>query len=249
MVEEKIFNKINLFIMDDYGEMCKFAADFILKLANYRNHMNLLMPAGTTPVGIYKLLSAQPEYYFNRFCFWNMDEYCIENNGSYDLISSNDQRSFRKYMNLNFTGDFKNIDNRFPTIENIVMPGYYDQRINNCGGLDLCINAMGEDGHTFGFNFPGVSFDSLTRLVNVNSATKDVNRGLTGFETPSYAITTGIKTGMSARQILFLVSGKRKADILHKVVYGPITEDVPATILRKHKNCIWLVDKEASSKL
>jgi glucosamine-6-phosphate deaminase len=104
---------------------------------------------------------------------------------------------------------------------------------------------MGEDGHTFGFNFPGTSSYAKTRLVWITGRTRSNDKRLTGFETPDYAITLGLTTGMAAKEILFLFSGERKAEILRKVIYGPeIRQDIPATRLRDHPLCHWIVDEK-----
>jgi glucosamine-6-phosphate deaminase len=114
----------------------------------------------------------------------------------------------------------------FPDETSAEHEGSYDEQIAAEGGIDLCLNAIGEDGHTFGFNSPGSAFDSRTRLVSVSEG-----------------------TGMSAKQVLVLVSGKRKAEILRRIMKGPISPDVPATILRQHPNCQWIVDEAAASRL
>ena len=96
---------------------------------------------------------------------------------------------------------------------------------------------------------PGTPFDSATRLVKINEQTRAVNEGLTGLDTPEFAITVGLRTGMESKEILFLVSGGRKAEILYQVIYAakPIPE-IPATILKNHPNCRWIVDKKAAGR-
>src|SRR3989344_7808774 len=89
-----------------------------------------------------------------------------------------------------------------------------------------------------GFNFPGVSFDSVSRLVRLNGNIKKVNKKLTGFEIPEYGVTIGIKTEMESKEIVFIVSGKRKAEIFKKVIMSKkVTPKLPASVLKIHPNC------------
>lgn len=236
-------------ILKDYEELSRLAAEHILKWVEANPSLSLLVPSGTTPERVYSLLSQQCEK-LQKVTLYNMDEYCIKNeNGIYSFLPPEDKRSYHYYMQKHLLNALPNVRSFFPEIENIEQPGRYDQLIKKQGGLDFCLNAMGEDGHTFGFNLPGSSFSSLTRLMAINHETKEVNEKLTGFTTPQYAITTGLQTGMLAKEVLILVSGKRKSGILKKVLNENISENIPATLLRTHPNCTWLVDEDAASYL
>jgi glucosamine-6-phosphate deaminase len=245
----KTVNGIQLTIVKDYAELSRIAAEHIMRRLAENPKLALLVPTGTTPEGVYSLLSQQPPEALNDATFYNMDEYCIKNeDGSYSFLSEEDERSYHYYMQQHLLHGHT-AKNFFPGLENIEQPGSYDAFILNQGGLDLCLNAIGEDGHTFGFNLPGSPFSSVTRLMAINEDTKEVNEKLTGLVTPQYAVTVGLKTGMSAKEVLLLVSGERKAEILRRVLYEDPTEDAPATILRAHPNCTWIVDEEAAGKL
>ena len=245
MVQEKIYNKIKITIVKDYEEMSQLAARILLKKISSNSNINLLVPTGATPKKLYEVIRKKPRKIFRKVKFFNMDEYCKNK-----LVSMNNPVSFRGYMKNNLFKYICPVKNYFPSIKNAKRQGRYDKKIKRLGGIDFCINALGIDGQTFGFNFPGASFNSITRLVKINKLTRKVNKEKTGYETPKYAVTTGLKTGMESKEVLFLVSGKQKADILSKVVYSkkPTTK-LPATILKLHPNCRWIVDKEAASKL
>jgi glucosamine-6-phosphate deaminase len=248
-VTTKLVNGIELRVASDYQDMSRIAADVIVDRVTARPSLNILAPTGTTPAGVYDLIAKSPERFTDANIF-NMDEYCEKRAGnSYSFLLPSDQRSYQFYMRQHVFKFLDESKSYFPGISNVAHPGAYDELIADNGGLDLCLNAIGEDGHTFGFNFPGSSFDSVTRLVCLNTSTKEVNKELTGMETPQYAVTVGLKTGMRAREVLVLVSGLRKADILRRVLLDEISEDVPATILKRHKNCVWIVDEDAASKL
>lgn len=250
MVQEKTYNGIDVTIASDYEELGRLAANIILERIYSHPKMTLLVPTGTTPLGVYRVLRHQNPKIFKKATFLNMDEYCILVDDKMMLIPETHPNSYKRYMNENLFNRITPEASYFPGIENVKELGHYDNFIKNLGGIDLCLDSIGQDGHTFGFNHPGTSFDSRTRLIRINKETREINRRLTGLETPEYAITTGLKTGVESREIIFLVSGERKADILYKVIYAvEPTPDIPATILRQHSNCIWIVDKKAASKL
>lgn len=250
MARTQIVDGVSLLIAKDYDELSQAASTHVLARVREDPQLSMLVPTGTTPEGLYRLLTKQPTELFDDVSFYNMDEYCERlEDGTYTFMSPSDERSYHYYMQQCVLGTFSRAKSFFPGIENIERPGIYDELIANNGGLDLCVNAIGEDGHTFGFNIPGSSFDSQTRLMVLNDDTKAVNQKLTGLETAQFAVTVGLDTGMKAREVLLLVSGGRKAEILKRVLTDDISEDVPATILRNHKNCIWIVDEAAASKL
>ncbi|MBD3248567.1 glucosamine-6-phosphate deaminase [Candidatus Woesearchaeota archaeon] len=243
MAEKKFFNDIEITVADDYPEMCRIASEIILKSIEGSKETNLLVPTGTTPKGIYKILSGKDV--FENVRFFNFDEYCTEGG----LLPEDDPRSYKYYMKKHIFDNIDCLESYFPSEKNISEEGAYDRLIAEKGGIDICLVACGEDGHIFGFNFPGSSFDSVTRKVKMDEDTLRVNKKLTGMDVPEYAVTTGISTGMKSRKIVFIVSGKRKAEILKKIVYSDISEEIPASVLRKHKNCVWIVDKGAASEL
>jgi glucosamine-6-phosphate deaminase len=210
----------------------------------------LLVPTGTTPEGFYALLAEQPSTTFDGVTFYNLDEYCEpDGKGGYKLLDPEDDRSYQYYMAQHVLNAQPSIRSVFPGIENVDEPGTYDKLIAANGGIDLAINSIGEDGHTFGFNIPGSTFDSVTHLTELNEGTRAVNQGLTGQAVPAHAISAGISTGMQARQVITLLTGERKADILRKAVWDNVSIEIPATILRTHPNHLFVIDEAAASKL
>lgn len=248
-VTKKIVNGIALHIVKDYTALSNMAAEIILQKIKEKPKLSMLVPTGTTPEGLYKLLSQKDPALFREVTFFNFDEYCVKDNDSYAFIPETDERSYRYFMNHHILQNLPTITSYFPTLENREQEGVYDRFIQQKGGIDLCINAIGEDGHTFGFNLPGSSFESVTRLIQLNNDTKAVNETLTGLETPEYAISTGLKTGMSSKEVLLLVSGQRKAEILRKIVTEAVSPAIPAIILRTHPHCTWIIDEDAASLL
>ena len=123
-------------------------------------------------------------------------------------------------------------------------------QIKEAGGIDLQVLGIGRNGH-IGFNEPGTSFDSQTRSVNLTEQTIADNAKFfeNHTQTPRQALTMGIAIIMSAKQIVLLASGKEKAKIIKQALQGPITPQVPASVLQNHPNLTVILDKPAASLL
>ncbi len=251
MPTEKTYNSVKITILENKEAVSNFVANIILERIKSFPRINILVPAGTTPEGVYEILRNQPPGIFQNTTFFNMDEYLTKKGEECELLPESHPASYRKYMRERLFNKINPYASYFPGVENIKQPGQYDELIKNLGGIDICLNTIGDDGHTFGFNFPPeAAFDSVTRFVKITEDTQRVNYGLTGVETPNYAVSIGLKTGMSAKEIILLVSGERKAEILKKIIYSSKpTKSIPATLLKEHANCHWIVDKAAGSKL
>lgn len=113
----------------------------------------------------------------------------------------------------------------------------YDSIIDNLNGIDLQLLGIGHNGH-IGFNEPNQAFNKTTHCVKLHPVTIEANsRFFSSYdEIPRYAITLGMKSIMQAKKILLAVGSTEKKDILRKALYGPITPEVPASILQLHPN-------------
>jgi glucosamine-6-phosphate deaminase len=122
--------------------------------------------------------------------------------------------------------------------------------IRRFGGIDLLILGIGNNGH-IGFNEPGTPFDSTFRIAPISQNTQKDKSKMFGGEdnVPQFGITMGIRDIMMAREILLLAKGKNKADVIRQIVQGPLTEDVPATVVRLHPGLTIIIDGEAASLL
>ena len=125
----------------------------------------------------------------------------------------------------------------------------YEQIIEKSGGIDLQILGIGKNGH-IGFNEPGSSFHSKTRVIHLDNQTRianayefqDLNK------VPKLAITVGISSIMKAKKIILLAWGN-KADIVAKSIEGDVTEQVPASVLQNHDDCTFVIDELAAEEL
>lgn len=126
----------------------------------------------------------------------------------------------------------------------------YEQKIADAGGIDIQILGIGRNGH-IGFNEPGSSIYSKTRLVTLDYSTRLANASnfANMSNVPRMAITMGIQTIMQSRKIVLMAWGNEKAAIIKTSVEGDMTEDVPASLLQQHENAEFVVDQSAASEL
>jgi glucosamine-6-phosphate deaminase len=127
---------------------------------------------------------------------------------------------------------------------------WYEQRIKDCGGIDIQVLGIGGNGH-IAFNEPGSSLGSRTRIKTLTPKTRDDNARFFEKmdEVPKYAITMGVGTIMDSKEIILLANGEKKADAVKAAIEGPITAMCPASIVQMHREVYVLLDKEAGTKL
>jgi glucosamine-6-phosphate deaminase len=228
----------------DYNEMSRCAANIIAAQITLKPDSVLGLATGSTPIGTYKLLVEsyqQGNLDFSKVRSVNLDEYC-------GLDGSHDQ-SYRYFMNTNLFNHV-NIDMANTNVPNGIATDLeqeckrYDRLIEELGGVDLQLLGIGHNGH-IGFNEPNEFFDKTTHVVDLKQSTIDANSRF--FEkiedVPRRAITMGIKSIMSARKIL-LVAGADKKDIIERALFGPITPQVPASVLQFHNDLIVVVSEK-----
>lgn len=126
----------------------------------------------------------------------------------------------------------------------------YEQKIEDAGGIDLQVLGIGSNGH-IGFNEPGSALSSKTRLITLDNSTRMANVHEFGniSQVPRMAITMGISTILKSRKIILMAWGNSKADVIRKAVEGNVTEEVPASLLQNHDDCVFVVDEGAGCSL
>lgn len=234
----------------DYKDMSRKAANIISAQVIMKPDCVLGLATGSTPIGTYKQLI---EWYnkgdldFSQIHTANLDEYK-------GLPKDNDQ-SYYYFMYNNFFKDINiNMDNT--NIPDGMEPdankecARYTKVIQELGGVDLQLLGLGHNGH-IGFNEPDDVFAKDTHCVNLTESTIEANKRFfaNADDVPRQAYTMGIKTIMSAKKILLVVSGEDKAAILKEVLCGPITPRVPASVLQLHSDVTVVADEAALSKL
>lgn len=241
--------KMEVIIKNNYEEISKLAADYLINTIKDKNDAILGLPTGSTPVGMYKEVINQykDNISFQSVRTFNLDEYV-------GLDKSN-INSYRYFMNENL---FSHIDIKE---ENIYIPNgaaidmeqeciNYEGLLKTTGQMDVMYLGIGQNGH-IGFNEPGEFLEPFTHIVKLTEETIEANkRFFDNMESvPKTAITMGIKTIMSAKRIILLASGESKAEAILKTVKGKITPKVPASILQLHDDVTLIIDKDAAKYL
>ena len=178
---------------------------------------------------------------------FNLDEYVG--------LPGTDPNSYRHYMNqhlfLQVNIDLKNTHLPDGVAEDFeVECTNYEKLIAECGGIDLQLLGIGNNGH-LGFNEPLSAFNSRTRVKVLSPATREQNALLfqSPDQVPNRAITMGVKTILDCRRCILLATGDDKAEIVAKAVEGPITSMISATALQLHSECTVILDEAAGSQL
>lgn len=234
---------------EDYQEMSRKAAEILAAQVIAKPDSVLGLATGSTPVGAYQQLirwCREGILDFSQVKTVNLDEYK-------GLKPDNDQ-SYRYFMNQNL---FSGVNIR---PENTHVPDGaeedsekacrdYDRVIEEAGGIDLQLLGIGHDGH-IGFNEPSGYFSKGTSCVTLAERTIEANKRFfnSADEVPRKAYTMGIGSIMGAEKILIVISGEDKAEITAKAFGGPVTPEVPASILQFHPNVTLVADKAALSK-
>ena len=206
------------------------------------------LATGSTPIGAYRYLAEEYEkgkVDFSEVSSINLDEYVG--------LSGQDSQSYRYFMKEQLF-DHINIDqNRTYVPDGLADSPLdacegYDKIIKESGGVDLQLLGIGGNGH-IGFNEPADSFIKETHVVTLTEDTRRANaRFFDSMEqVPTHAITMGMGGIMSARKILLMASGKGKAKALFDAFYGPISPEVPASILQLHPDVTVVADEDALS--
>jgi len=254
--EETRYEKIHNVIFSDSNEasirVAEEIADLIRKKQVQKKNCVLGLATGSSPIRVYEELVRQHKeegLSFNNVITFNLDEYL-------PMEKSNIQ-SYYYFMHEHL---FNHVD--IPA-ENVHIPDgtvasdktvtyclSYERKIKEHGGLDFQLLGIGRTGH-IGFNEPGSHFNSGTRVITLDHITRvDAAPSFLGIDNvPRKAITMGIATVRKAKRIVLLGWGENKAGIIKKTIEGDISSHVPATYLQEHKNCTFVLDKGAGSKL
>lgn len=221
--------------VENYDQLSVAAANIIASQIIMKPKCVLGLATGSSPVGAYKQLIKKcdaGELDFSTVTSVNLDEY-VGLDGTHD-------QSYRYFMNTNLF-DHVNIDKTRTFIpsgiaDDLAAEGkVYDERIETLGGIDLQLLGIGIDGH-IGFNEPADVFVKETHVVDLHESTIEANARFfaSADDVPRKAITMGMGAIMSAKKVLLVANGAAKKDIVEKAFFGPITPEVPASILQLH---------------
>lgn len=234
----------------DYQDMSRKAANIISAQIIMKPDSVIGLATGSSPLGLYKKLVERCEkgdLDFSMVKTVNLDEY--------KGLSGDHPQSYRYFMNQNLFNGI-NISKENTYVPNGLEKDSekaiadYINIIHSLRGIDLQVLGIGNNGH-IGFNEPGAPFESEVICTDLTDSTIEANKRFFDKkeDVPKQAYTMGIKVIMHARKILLVASGENKAEIVAKAIYGPVTNDVPASILQLHNDVTIIGDEAAFSKL
>lgn len=237
---------------DASASIARRIADLILERAAEGKTCVLGLATGSTPVGVYGelvRLHREEGLSFANVVTFNLDEYYP--------MQPNELQSYVRFMNEQLFDHVdipkENINIPDGTIPKSEIQEYcerYETRIELLGGIDIQLLGIGRTGH-IGFNEPGSSKDSTTRLITLDKVTRlDASADFFGEENvPRRAITMGVGSILSANEIFLIAYGEHKADVVRQAVEGEITPSVSASFLQEHPRSRFVMDNAAAQSL
>jgi glucosamine-6-phosphate deaminase len=228
-------------------EAASAVAELVAGAVRRERRLVIGLPTGRTMIPMYRVLrqvERRRRLDFSRLTTFNLDEF--------DGIPAEHPGSYRNFMRRHlFDGTNVRADAvHFPEGRPSA-PEDYDVRIENAGGMDLCIVGLGSNGH-LGFNEPGTHLTAHTHRVSLLPATRRANAYLFRGDVrrvPTHAISMGIGTILRARLVVLLATGREKAAILRRALTGPVTTRVPGSFLQVHPQVVVVLDRAAAAGL
>ena len=248
---------MQVIVCDSPSEAARLVAAEILRQLETKPDLVLGLATGSTPLGVYReLVHAHREHGtdFSRVRTFNLDEYLG--------LSPAHPQSYRAFMEEHLFGvtNFAPCNIHFPPTDHDLGGGdpnelprlfaEHEQKIRDCGGIDIQILGIGSNGH-IGFNEPTSSLASRTRIKTLTDKTLRDNARFyeEGESQPTLAVTLGIATILDAKRILLQAFGTHKAAAIKQCVEGPISSFWPATILQTHPSVTAFVDEDSGKEL
>lgn len=236
-------------VKKNYEEMCQSVADLIIDYVSKKPESLIQLPGGDTPLGIFEALvkaDKEGKIDFSKTSFVSLDEW--ENLG-YDTKGSCIQTLYDCLYNKLSIDPKKQVcffDGQGDLEEECKR---IDKFVFEHGNIDISVLGIGMNGH-IGFNEPGFDPDQYCTIIPLDEITKSVSVKYFGQQLNiEHGITLGFKHILNAKKVILIADSARKADIVRKVVEGPITNEVPASLVRKVKDSVIYLDEEAATKL
>lgn len=250
------FEQIAVDIHPDAKEGSKAVAAEIAQLIREKQAARepcvLGLATGSTPKYLYAelvRLHKEEGLSFKNVVTFNLDEYYP--------IEPDALQSYNRFMKEQLfnhidipEGNYHIPDGTLPKEKMKAYCEEYERKIEAAGGLDIQILGIGNNGH-IGFNEPGSSLNSHTRLITLDNGTRIANayEFPNMSQVPRLAITMGISTIMRAKRVILLAWGSHKAKIVRRSVEGHSSDQVPASLLQQHRNVKFVIDEQAAHDL
>ncbi|RUS45233.1 glucosamine-6-phosphate deaminase [Cohnella sp. AR92] len=237
---------MNVLIFDSNEKLNEAGANIMTSLIQTNPRAVLGLATGGTPVGVYEQVVKDYDrglVSFKGVTTFNLDEYVG--------LPEDHPESYHSYMNhhlfrhVNVPAGQIHIPNGNAADLEAECRGY-DEKIADAGQIDLQLLGLGHNGH-IGFNEPAHALIRGTHIVDLAEETLKANARFFDSvdDVPKQALTMGVGTILKAKMIVLIVRGADKAEIVHRALTGPITTDVPASLLQTHPHLVVLLDQEA----
>lgn len=245
---------MRVIIVKDAQQAGHVAADLIVEDMKKRAVYVLGLATGSTPLPLYKEFirrNREEGLDFSNVITFNLDEYVG--------LPANHPESYRRFMDDNLFNHI-NINKKLTFVPDGTIKDlcevekfceWYEGQIADVGGVDYQVLGIGSNGH-IGFNEPGSSLGSMTRIKTLTEITRKDNARFFDndmTQVPKYAITMGIGTIMKAKKVVLVATGKGKADAVVDSLEGAVSSKCPASALQLHQYATYIVDEAAASKL
>lgn len=207
------------------------------------------LATGATPIPTYKNIIATYEkggISFKDVKTYNLDEYCN--------LPKSDKNSYYTFMHEQLFNGLDILEENVHFLNGNAEDceaecKRYDDEINNAGGIDIQLLGIGNNAH-IGFNEPADEFTNGSFKVQLTESTINANKiYFDENPMPTHALTMGVKQIMSAKKIILIATGPKKAEAIKNMVEGPVTAQVPASILQEHQDAVIFLDEAAASLL
>ncbi|WP_370813818.1 glucosamine-6-phosphate deaminase [Butyricicoccus pullicaecorum] len=240
---------MHIVVCKDYEEMSRRAAEIVAEQVKKRPDGLISFPGGDTPLGMVHVFADmvnEGKVDISRTHYVSLDEWVglsNEDEGSCGLFNQQNllsrlQHPFAGTHIIN--GDAEDIES-----ERVALNDY----ISQYEPLDVSVLGIGMNGH-LGFNENGVDFDLDAHIIPLSETTLKVMTKYFGEKFhPTRGISQGIRQIMAAKTVILIANGAHKAEILKKAVHGPVTNEVPASVLQNHPNCYVVADEAAAALL
>lgn len=240
---------MHIVVCKDYEEMSRRAAEIVAEQIKKRPDGLISFPGGDTPLGMVHVFADmvnECKVDISRTHYVSLDEWVglsNEDEGSCGLFN---QQNLLSRLQHPFAGTHI-INGAAEDIESerVALNDY----ISQYGPLDVSVLGIGMNGH-LGFNENDVDFDLDAHIIPLSETTRKVMTKYFGEKFhPTHGISQGIRQIMAAKTVILIANGAHKAEILKKAVHGPVTNEVPASVLQNHPNCYVVADEAAAALL
>lgn len=242
---------MELIVLDTAEQIAARAADEIEALLNRKPDAVLGTATGSSPLPLYDELTARcaaGRLSFAKVTGFMLDEYVGLPAGHPERYATFMERNLRSRVDM-APGALHGPDALAEDLQAACAD--YEAQMAAAGYCDLQILGIGSDGH-IGFNEPGGPLDSRTHVGELAEQTRRDNARFFGGDVdavPTQCLTQGLATIMEARELVLIATGEGKAEAIHQLVEGEVSEDWPATVMQRHAHALVLVDPAAASLL